>query len=520
MMMNMKTTSRLSCMAIALLGIQLTVGFHIAFGKHPDIVMIAIDDLRPMLGCYGDRRIKSPNIDALAKSGIVFERAYCQYAKCGTSRLSLMLGLRPDTIGIFSNKATEAEKFRANHPDLDSIASWLKKSGYYTQSFGKIYHDGWDHQNDWSTDSHPGRDGEMLEVTDIQNVFGPTIIAERLDCPVLQAPEVQDDHLFAGRMTTKVIETINHFDAPNPLFLAIGFRRPHLPFVAPKSYFDKYQVDDSWLATNQRPTADTPLMAWFNSDGYVGSARKAGLSMPLRPDFDEARDWNGYEMRSYRGVPNKGPIPRATQLELIHAYAACISYVDAQIGRVLEHMKQSPRFKNAVIVLWSDHGWHLGEHSAWGKMTNFEIATRVPLIISAPHVIPGRTEHLSELVDLYPTLCDLAHVPKPDHLEGDSLLPALHQDNWSENRESASVALSQYTRFRNRYMGRAIRTQNHRYVAWFDQRENRIVARELYDHRVDSGENNNLAAQKKHAAAVANFDKQLHRLFKLPTTVP
>ena len=183
-------------------------------------------------------------------------------------------------------------------------------------------------------------------------------------------------------------------------------------------------------------------------------------------------------------------------------------------------MKQSPRFKNAVIVLWSDHGWHLGEHSAWGKMTNFEIATRVPLIISAPHVIPGRTEHLSELVDLYPTLCDLAHVPKPDHLEGDSLLPALHQDNWSENRESASVALSQYTRFRNRYMGRAIRTQNHRYVAWFDQRENRIVARELYDHRVDSGENNNLAAQKKHAAAVANFDKQLHRLFKLPTTVP
>ncbi len=520
MTMNMKTTSRLICTAIVLLGLQLAVGFHFALGKHPDIVMIAIDDLRPMLGCYGDQRIKSPNIDSLAKSGIVFERAYCQYAKCGTSRLSLMLGLRPDSIGVFSNKATEAEKFRANHPDVDSIARWFKKSGYYTRSFGKIYHDGWDHQNDWSTDSQPGRDGEMLEVTDTQDVSRPTVIAERLDCPVLQAPDVKDDHLFAGRMATKVIDTLNHFKNQSPLFLAIGFRRPHLPFVAPKSYFDQYLVDDSWLATNQRPATDAPLMAWFNSDGYAGSARKAGLIMPLRPDFDEARDWNGYEMRSYRGVPNKGPIPRATQLELVHAYAACISYVDAQIGRVLEHMKKSPRFKNAVILLWSDHGWHLGEHSAWGKMTNFEIATRVPLIISAPQLTPGRTDHLSELVDLYPTLCDLAQVPKPEHLEGDSLLPALHQDNGSENRQTKSVALSQYTRFRDRYMGRAIRTRNYRYVAWFDQRENRIVARELYDHRVDSDENTNLAAQKEHGATVANLDKQLHRLFKLPMPVP
>ncbi|HBV62975.1 MAG TPA: hypothetical protein DEF45_08140 [Rhodopirellula sp.] len=520
MMLKMRIIANLTWMAIALLCIQRAVGFQLASGKHPDIVMIAIDDLRPMLGCYGDQRIQSPNIDSLAKSGVLFERAYCQYAKCGTSRLSLMLGLRPDSIGIFSNKTSDVEKFRADHPEIDSIAGCLKKSGYYTQSFGKIYHDGWDQQNDWSTESQPGRNGEILEITNTQNVSGPTVIAERLACPVLQAPEVEDDHLFAGRMATKVIDTINHFDKPNPLFLAMGFRRPHLPFVAPKSYFDQYQVDDSWLATNQRPTADAPLMAWFNSDGYVGSARKAGLTMPLKPDFDEARDWNGYEMRSYRGVPNKGPIPRATQLKLIHAYAACISYVDTQIGRVLEHMKKSPRFKDAVIVLWSDHGWHLGEHSAWGKMTNYEIATRVPLIISAPQLTPGRTDHLSELVDLYPTLCDLAQVPKPEHLQGDSLLPVLHQDYGSDHQQSTSVALSQYTRFRNRYMGRAIRTQNHRYIAWFDQRENRIVARELYDHRVDSEENNNLTVQNQYESMVENFDRQIHHLFKLPVTVP
>nr|WP_271957802.1 sulfatase [Rubripirellula sp.] len=518
--MKMKITSRLSCTIFTLLCYQLTFGIDQATGKSPDIVMIAIDDLRPMLGCYGDRKIKSPNIDSLAKRGVVFERAYCQYAKCGTSRLSLMTGLRPDSIGIFSNKAADAAKFRANHPEIDSIARWLKKSGYHTQSFGKIYHDGWDNRNDWSTDSLPGRDHEMLEITDTENIKAPTIIAERLNCPVLQAPDVPDEHLFAGRMTSKVIDTLDHFENSKPLFLAVGFRRPHLPFVAPKTYFDRYQIDDSWLASNQRPNTTIPIMSWFNSDGYIGSARKVGLTMPLQPDYDQARDWNGYEMRSYQGVPNQGPIPHATQVNLIHAYAACISYVDAQIGRILEHLRHSPRFKNAIIVLWSDHGWHLGEHSAWGKMTNFEIATRVPLIISAPDFKPSRTDYIAELVDLYPTLCDLAEVQKPKHLEGNSLLKALQSEDSSPQSAAPSMALSQYTRFRDRYMGRAIRTPNYRYIAWFDQRENSIVGRELYDHRVDSDENDNLASMKEHAATVANFDKQVQRLFGLPVIVP
>jgi len=516
---NHRTTFALVCWQLVL-GVQVALGVQKGDGQSPDIIMIAIDDLRPMLGCYGAEKIQSPNIDSLAKGGVVFERAYCQYAKCGTSRLSLMTGLRPDAIGIFSNRASDVVKFRSRHPEIDSIARWLKRAGYYTQSFGKIYHDGWDHSDDWSTDSFPGRDREILEITNDQNVSAPTLIAERLDCPVMQAPDVQDDHLFAGRMTTEVIHTLNHFEAPEPLFLAIGFRRPHLPFVAPKSYFEQYQIDDSWLAANQNPNTDVPLMAWFNSDSYVGSARKAGMTMPLRPGYNEGRDWNGYELRSYQGVPNEGPIPPATQINLIHAYAACISYVDAQIGRIQRTLRQSPRFKNAIIILWSDHGWHLGEHSAWGKMTNFEIATRVPLIISAPHVTPGRTNHIAELVDIYPTLCDLAKVPKPNHLEGESLLQAMEQDEMSQESADDSFALSQYTRFRNRYMGRAIRTHNHRYVAWFDQHENRIVARELYDHRFDPDENNNLASSEGHATTVANFDKQLHRLFKLSTTEP
>jgi len=487
------------------------LGLKLATAKSPDIVMIAIDDLRPMLGCYGNDRIKSPNIDSLARRGVVFERAYCQYAKCGTSRLSFMSGLRPDSIGIFSNSSADVARFRERRPELDSVARWLKRSGYHTQSFGKIYHDGWDNRDDWSSASYPGRDREMWEVVNAENTSAPTVIAERLNCPVIQSPDVDDEHLFAGRMTTKAIATLDGFESEKPLFLAIGFRRPHLPFVAPKTYFDRYRVDASWLATHRDPNPNTAVMAWFNSDGYIGTARRVGLEMPVRPDHVQAPAWNGYEMRSYVGVPNQGSIPDATQINLIHAYVACISYVDAQVGRILDHLQRSPRFKNAVVVLWSDHGWHLGEQSAWGKMTNFEVATRVPLIIAGPGIPPGRTDHLAELVDVYPTLCELAGTDKPEHLEGDSLVPTLQ----SGISNPDAIALSQYTRFRGRYMGRAIRSQRFRYVAWFDQRENKIVERELYDHEVDPHENTNLAASPDQAERVTHFDKRVQIAFGL-----
>ncbi|MEM7603661.1 MAG: sulfatase-like hydrolase/transferase, partial [Verrucomicrobiota bacterium] len=187
-----------------------------------------------------------------------------------------------------------------------------------------------------------------------------------------------------------------------PHFLAVGYRRPHLPFIAPKRDFDLYQPDRTWLAPNPLPAENQPVASWFNSDGYIGTARKVGLTLPKRPTRDEAIAWNGYEMRSYLDVPYHGPIPEARQLELLQAYAACVTYIDRQIGRLLEHID----FENTVVVLRSDHGWHLGEHSAWGKMTNYEIATRIPLLIAAPDLQPERTDRLAELVDLYPTLCD------------------------------------------------------------------------------------------------------------------
>lgn len=470
----------------------------------PNFLMIAVDDLRPMLGCYGHPGIHTPNIDRLAERGVVFERAYCQYAKCGTSRLSLMTGLRPDAIGVFSNNARDVAEFRKRRSDAPSIAAWMKQNGYHTQSFGKIYHDGWDNAADWSVPSSPGRPREMWEIVDDADPSQPTLIAERLDCPVMQSPDVSDEHLFAGRMTNQVIASLNNLPQDMPAFLAVGYRRPHLPFIAPKKYFDLYQLDESWLAPAAIPGDDLPVMAWYNSDGYVGSARRVGLTMPNPPNRQQAMAWNGYEMRSYVGVPNHGPIDVATQLRLLQAYAACVSYVDTQIGRLLDAVDQSAHFKDATIILWSDHGWHLGEKTAWGKMSNYEIATRVPLIVAAPGIKPGRTKAISELVDLYPTICQLADVEPPSQLQGESLKTVLLHPR----QKSRAIAFSQYSRFSGKYMGKALRTDRYRFVMWTNVKTQKVVERELYDHQTDPHETKNMAAQAEHAELVRRLEHQ------------
>lgn len=466
-------------------------------GERPDILMIAVDDLRPMLGCYGDSRVLTPNIDALAERSLVFDRAYCQYAKCGTSRLSLMTGLRPDSIGVFSNNERGVKAFRERRPDAFSMARWLKDQGYHTRSFGKIYHDGWDAAEDWSVPSSPGREREMWEIADPENPGGPTIIAERWACPIIQSPDVPDDHFFAGRMTDEVIESLQQLPEDAPFFLAVGYRRPHLPFIAPKRYFDLYEPDRSWLTRSPEPPENSPWFAWFNSDGYVGGAKRVGLEMPNPPSRSEAIDWNGYELRSYLDVAYHGEIPARRQIDLVHAYAACVSYVDAQIGRLLEAVGD-----DVIVVLWSDHGWHLGEMSAWGKMTNYEIATRVPFMISQPGRAGERTRALVELVDLYPTLCDLAGTEKPAHLEGESLASVL-----ADPSIETGVALSQYERYNGKMHGRALRTDRYRFVRWEDEK-GELLARELFDHSNDPAEQNNIA-EDADKALVDKLEQQL-----------
>lgn len=471
--------------------------------ERPDVVFIMVDDLRPMLGCYGAPHIQTPNIDRLAERSVVFDRAYCQFAKCGPSRLSLMTGLRPDSTRVYGHSKDDLNRFRNDKHEAVSIARWFKEHGYRTLSFGKIDHDGWQQADDWSEPPSPGREQEILEIVDTQNPSGPTIIADRFNCPFYQSPEVSDETLFAGRMTKQVTETIRVRDGDDPLFLAVGYRRPHLPLVAPQQYFSLYKPDRSWLAVNPQPAQNSPIVAWLNSVAYAKSAARLGFAMPKNPSRSEAMLWSGYELRSYVGVPNVGEIPESVQLQILQAYAACVSYVDAQVGKIIEALEETGRLDKSIVILCSDHGWHLGEQSAWAKMTNFEVATRVPLIVAAPGIKPGRSTMLTELVDVYPTLCELTGIPAPKHLEGESFVRELTGEGAGQ-----SFALSQISRHGDKYMGRAIRTDRFRYVEWTETANGRVFERELYDHRTDPNETVNVASNLEYSEHV----QRLHRL--------
>lgn len=456
--------------------------------ERPNILMIAVDDLRPMLGCYGDDRIKTPNIDQLASESMLFENAYCNYAKCGLSRLSLMTGLRPASIEVYDHGEENVKAFRERRADAVPMSRWFRDLGYETRSFGKIDHDGWDIPEDWSAPPRPGREGEMWEVFDEEDPGGETIIADRRACPVMQSPDVPDDHFFAGRMTNEVTALLAARESDEPFFYAVGYRRPHLPFVAPKKYRDLYEPDASWLAPNPDAPAGVPFFPWFNSDGYVGMAKALGEPMPDRMTPESAMAFNGFEMRSYLGVPCEGPLSEELQFDLLGHYAACISYVDAQIGRLMEQLKKSGLRENTILVFWSDHGWHLGEMGAWGKMTNYETGTRIPFLISVPGKEAGRTNSFAQLVDLYPTLCDLSGLEKPAHLEGDVLTPILSD----AEAEVKSEVFTSYQRYKGRYFGRAVKNHDYRYVRWTN-RKGGIEAEELYDQRADPLETVNIA---------------------------
>ncbi len=484
----------------------------VAFGSSPNFLFICTDDLRPMLACYGAEWMRTPNIDALAESGTLFERAYCQAAQCGPSRVSFMTGLRPDSTGNFSLRDHFDFAHKASDQTL-TIARYLRASGYTTQALGKIFHDGRDDPESWSVPASPGRDGEILEI--IGGDGKTSIIADREDCPAWQMPDVEDDALYAGRMTSRAVATLAQLkDEDEPFFLGVGFRRPHLPFVAPSRYFDLYPDDSAYylIPENAQPPADAPLPGFYNSSNYAplpGKKSRWPVAPVLTPESrEQALAFAGYELRSYRNVPPQGDIDEATVRQLRLSYMACVSYVDAQIGRLLAGLRDSGLAENTVVIFLSDHGWHLGEHGTWAKMTNYEWATRVPLIVRAPGegFTHGKSDALVELVDLYPTICELAGLDVPGQVEGDSLVPLLRDP---EHRPWKNAAFSQFPR-KAGPMGRAIRTDRYRYVEWRDMNgDGEIVARELYDHERDPTELQNIAGADNASTAVKNLSRRL-----------
>lgn len=405
-----------------------------------NVLFVAVDDLKPAIGCYGDRLAKTPHLDALAARGVAFTRAYCQQAVCSPSRSSLLTGRRPDSTKVWDLQT----HFRTALPDVVTLPQHFKANGWHTRAFGKIYHGGFDDPPSWSTPTSGPRKGGRKDRG-----------------PAFAALDVADTELQDGSIADQAIEALRALK-DTPFFLGVGFLKPHLPFTSPKKYWDLWKPEDFGLPDVATP-AGAP--AWA-------------------PQF-------GGELRQYDDIPKSGALPDGLRRSLIHGYYAATAYMDAQLGRVLKELDVLGLREKTVVVLWGDHGWHLGDHGMWCKHTNYEQATRAPLIVSSPRdKAPGRLCHgLVEFVDIYPTLAELCGLPKPEGLEGTSFAPLLEDPD----RPWKKAAFSQYPRGipgTGRCMGYSMRTERHRFVAW----EAKTVAEyELYDLEKDPGETVNLA---------------------------
>ena len=448
--------------------------------QRPNVLFIAVDDLRPSLGCYGDDQAISPNIDSLASQGMLFNRAYCQVAVCNPSRASLMTGQRPDNLGVW----TLPIHFREAKPNAVTLPQWFRKHGYTAISHGKIYHNPTPDPQSWSEPirkrpklPYPYPDGTKDLIKQAKEELPDDDWRKNnLRAPSTAAADLEDNQLLDGAQTDMAIEDLKRLaDGDEPFFLAMGYIRPHLAWVSPKKYWDLYDPEKLPVLTDEVINPDTPRYALHNNSElshYVDLV-------------DFPRPWEEESL-----APEKAR-------ELVHGYYACVSYIDAQIGRLLQTLEESGVADNTIIVLWSDHGYKLGEYRGWGKMTNYEIDTRVPMIISAPGMKSGelatagqKTDEVVELLDIFPTLCDLAEIETPDFVDGKSLLPTLKEPDVGVHEG----AVSQYYRKvkNDEYMGYAIRTKQYRLVEWRMFDSGKVTARELYDHDTDGEEKNNI----------------------------
>ncbi len=493
-----------SC-GLGLAAIPMIFGRETLAVERPNILFIAVDDMRCDLGCYGVSHVHSPHLDRLARSGVLFQRAYCQQAVCNASRVSLMTGLRPDSTRVW-DLVTD---FRTTIPEAVTIPQHFRQHGYRAEAFGKIFHNTFPDDVSWDEPTHrpteviaysPENQQRLLEYRQQMKAKGMSATAiERMRGPATEIQEQLDDKNYDGKQTLEAIALMRQLvDQPAPFFLAVGYIRPHLPFITPKKYWDLYDRAAIPLASNGFFPKDAPAVAF--GDRSLGG-------------FYELR---GYMDYADAPSPWERPLTSEQQRELKHGYYASVSFVDAQIGRLLEAVDQLQVTDKTVIVLWSDHGWKLGEHGGWCKQTNYEIDTRVPLIIRAPGASSnGRScRALVEFVDLYPTLCALAELPIPEQLEGKSLVPLL-ADTEGKVKDAA---FSQFERRHQdrQYMGYAMRTEDYRYIEWLEAETGAVAARELYDHRRDPQENQNLAVHSQHGPLMEALNRQMWSTLSRP----
>ena len=464
----------------------------------PNVLFIVCDDLNTMIGCYGDAYAKTPNLDKLASRGMLFEKNYCQQPICNPSRASFMSGRRPDTLRIWDIPTN----LRDRHPDLITMPQWFKQHGYFAQGIGKIYHnfnqkiqgdpDSWSVPQLMHWDSHTTEKAFLPPGMPV-----PPNLAKDIQC---ESRDVPDEAYFDGRIANLAKEALQGFSKTGqPFFLGVGMWKPHGPMNAPKKYWDMYRREEV--------PAPNPATRPKNAPDLAFHANHEFLSYP--PNYDPLRE-----------VDEEG------KREMRHGYYAAISYVDAQIGKVIDELDRLSLAKNTIIVLTSDHGLQVGEHTSWGKMTLFENDARAPLIIVAPGVTPSgvKTRSISELIDIYPTLVDLCGLPQPAGLDGLSLKPVL-SDPTKSVKEAALTQHprpaiywrnSQYSKTRPMptVMGYAMHNDRWCYTEWRDFKTGRVVGQELYDDQKDPTETVNLAGTLEGATIIPALAEQLDTLIK------
>ena len=491
----------------------------------PNVLFIAIDDLKPMLGCYGETQVHSPNIDKLALSGTVFLSNYCQQAVCAPTRASLLTGQRPDYTQIWDLKTLIRDKV----PNILTLPQYFRQQGYTTSGIGKVFDsrsvDKNSDEDSWSIpylkldkdDFAKGFNkpfnnyyqsqelirliGSFREEGIKNGLKGKELedFVENGRRPLYEAIDVPDDAYIDGANTLKAIQQIKKLKTEgNPFFMAVGLTKPHLPFVAPKKYWDRYERSTLKLAEFQSLSAGTPEFAFQASNELV----------------------NQYILPSGERMPT-GYSPKSDELQrlLLHGYYASVSYTDAQVGLLLAALKEQGLDKNTIIVLWGDHGWHLGDHTMWAKHSNFEQATRAPLIFSAPGFKGGQqVKGISEFVDVFPTLTELAGLQIPNGLAGKSLVPAMK----NPSLKVKNFAQSQYPRMNDKAMGYAIRSDQFRMVTWFKgefhtskiNSDNPVIGIELYDYKKDPLEKENLALKSEYSSVLKKHQEMLTNFLK------
>lgn len=491
--------------------------------QKPNIIFLSIDDLRPDLGCYGNNEIKTPNIDALAATSMVMLNTHCQAAVCAPSRASTMLGYRPDSTRVWHL----GDKFREINPEAVTMPQYFNKAGYYTVNIGKIFHNympdsiSWDEPDlkpfPYNTKAYAKRDAETYYYTEAsledQRIKREHLLEKRKGRkvygdgwnrgPALESADVPDSLYFDAMQTKLALQTLDRIkDKDAPFFMGLGFYRPHLPFVVPKKYWDLYPKGSVTPAINSKLPLNAPVMS-ANSN---------------------------YELRGYTnsykiGRPEDESLPEVYADSLKRGYYASVSFIDTCVGKLVKGLKERGLYENTIIVLWGDHGWKLGDYNGWGKMTNFYVDTHVPLIIKQENQKQGKhIQALAELVDIFPTLCDISGVDKADYFQGTSLAPVFKNPDleWKDAVFTQFRRRARVSKDGNEYMGYSMQTKQYHYIEWYKwdnvaKEKGSFSASELYDHYADPNETINIVGDLEKSHLVEKLSDKLSKGWRAAT---